>query len=85
MIDKVRQLCPNRICPGRYYADASLFITIVSVLHTLEIHAPKDDNGQPIRAEPQTSSGLITSVARTPEWLIIDVQSVGTSITVVVQ
>ncbi|TBU50720.1 cytochrome P450 [Dichomitus squalens] len=51
-----------RICPGRHYADASLFITIASVLHTLNIHPPRDSNGQPIQTELRTTSGLVVHI-----------------------
>ncbi|RDX53515.1 cytochrome P450 [Lentinus brumalis] len=38
----------RRICPGRHFADASLFIYIASILHTLDISPPLNETGQPI-------------------------------------
>ncbi|OSD07365.1 CyP450 monooxygenase [Trametes coccinea BRFM310] len=39
----------RRICPGRHFALASLFINIASLLHVFDITPPLDENGQPIR------------------------------------
>ncbi|RDX52095.1 CyP450 monooxygenase [Lentinus brumalis] len=50
----------RRICPGRYFAEAALFIYIASVLHTLDISPPLDEDGRPIRIEPQPTSELVT-------------------------
>lgn len=35
-----------RICPGRYFAEASLFINIAMVLHVFDITPPLDENGR---------------------------------------
>ncbi|RPD54776.1 cytochrome P450 [Lentinus tigrinus ALCF2SS1-7] len=37
----------RRICPGMHFGDASLFITIASVLHALTIKPTLDENGKP--------------------------------------
>ncbi|RDX52094.1 cytochrome P450 [Lentinus brumalis] len=50
----------RRICPGRYFAEAALFIYIASVLHTLDISPPLDEDARPIRIEPQPISELVT-------------------------
>ena len=38
----------TRVCPGRYFAQAAIFITISSVLHTFSITPPLDEDGKPI-------------------------------------
>ncbi|KAI0745142.1 cytochrome P450 [Earliella scabrosa] len=38
----------RRICPGRFFAEAAVFITISSVLHTFSISPPLDESGKPI-------------------------------------
>ena len=50
----------RRICPGRHFADASLFIQIASILHSFNIRPPFDDNGLPIQIEPQSGDGLVS-------------------------
>ena len=52
----------RRICPGRHFADSSLFINIASVLHTLDISLPLDEYSRPIRIEPRASTGIVSSV-----------------------
>ncbi|RPD81994.1 CyP450 monooxygenase [Lentinus tigrinus ALCF2SS1-7] len=52
----------RRICPGRYFAEAALFIYIASVLHTLEISPPLDEGGRPIHIEPRPTSGLVSQL-----------------------
>ncbi|KAI0693294.1 cytochrome P450 [Cerioporus squamosus] len=36
----------RRICPGRYFAEASLFINIAMVLHVFDISPPLDETGR---------------------------------------
>ncbi|KAI9058132.1 cytochrome P450 [Trametes sanguinea] len=50
----------RRICPGRYFADAGLFILIASVLHVFEILPPLDEHGRPIKLEHVQSHGLLS-------------------------
>lgn len=50
----------RRICPGRYLACASLWISIASILSTLEIYKPLDDSGTPIEPSGEYSTGLVT-------------------------
>ncbi|RPD62683.1 CyP450 monooxygenase [Lentinus tigrinus ALCF2SS1-6] len=49
----------RRICPGRYFADNSLFINIAMVLHTFNVTPPVDKNGEPIHIELKMAEGLI--------------------------
>lgn len=50
----------RRICPGRHYADAALFINIASALHVFDITPPLDDDGRPLKIEPRMSDGIVT-------------------------
>ncbi|KAI0715664.1 cytochrome P450 [Cerioporus squamosus] len=50
----------RRICPGRYYADATLFFFIASVLHVFRISPPLDDEGKEIRIQPKAKAGLVS-------------------------
>ena len=51
-----------RICPGRYFADTGLFITIASFLHVFDIGLPLDDAGNPIRIPHSMTDGFLSSV-----------------------
>ncbi|KAI0674482.1 cytochrome P450 [Trametes maxima] len=51
----------RRICAGRHFADASLFIVVASILHTLEITAPLDDSGNPVAVEPKVTTNTVMS------------------------
>ena len=55
-----------RICPGRYFADAALFINIASVLHVFNITPPLDDDGIAIRVNVEMSDGFISYVRYLP-------------------
>ncbi|EIW59412.1 CyP450 monooxygenase [Trametes versicolor FP-101664 SS1] len=50
----------RRICPGRYFADAALFLNIARVLHVFDISAPLDVAGQPIRIQPKMKDGFLS-------------------------
>ncbi|KAI8994213.1 cytochrome P450 [Trametes punicea] len=50
----------RRICPGRYFAEAGLFIMIASVLHVFEIHPPVDEHGRAINMKYEQSHGLMS-------------------------
>ncbi|RPD62594.1 cytochrome P450 [Lentinus tigrinus ALCF2SS1-7] len=52
----------RRICPGRYYADASLFLFVASVLHVFRISPPLDNQGKEIRIQPRATPGLVSYV-----------------------
>ncbi|KAI0355429.1 CyP450 monooxygenase [Trametes cingulata] len=51
----------RRICPGRHFADASLFIIVASVLHALKIEPPLDESGKPVHVEPKVTRDRILS------------------------
>ena len=46
----------TRICPGREFAEASLFILCASILHTFDIRAPVDVDGVPVQLEHDMST-----------------------------
>ncbi|KAJ8593694.1 cytochrome P450 [Rhizopogon salebrosus TDB-379] len=48
----------RRICPGRATADASLWSAIVTMLATLDISYPKDDQGKLMKFTPEFTSGI---------------------------
>ncbi|KAI1790074.1 cytochrome P450 [Ganoderma leucocontextum] len=50
----------RRICPGRHFAEASLFIIIASVLHTLTIDNVVDERGSPLIPEAKMTHGVLS-------------------------
>ncbi|RDX53493.1 cytochrome P450 [Lentinus brumalis] len=50
----------RRICPGRYYADATLFLFVASVLHAFCISPPLDGEGKKVRIQPRATAGLVS-------------------------
>ncbi|EIW62519.1 cytochrome P450 [Trametes versicolor FP-101664 SS1] len=63
----------RRICPGRHFADASLFMLTATVLHTLTISAPLDAHGHPVKLEGKMTAGVISY----PEPFEADIKSRG--------
>lgn len=53
-------MCSYRMCPGRHFADTSLFIIIASVLHTLVIDYAIDEDGIPITPVPSMTDGVLS-------------------------
>ena len=51
-----------RICPGRFLADASLFMTIALTLSVFDIKKAVDSNGKVIEPEFAFTSGTIRQV-----------------------
>ncbi|PIL22735.1 cytochrome P450 [Ganoderma sinense ZZ0214-1] len=50
----------RRTCPGRHYANATLFIYMASILHTFNIAPPVDEDGKPIRIHPRPTTGFVS-------------------------
>ncbi|RDX50378.1 cytochrome P450 [Lentinus brumalis] len=50
----------RRVCPGRYFADATLFINIAMLLHVFDITPPLDKDGKPIAIELKMSDSLVS-------------------------
>ncbi|TBU30135.1 cytochrome P450 [Dichomitus squalens] len=51
----------RRICPGQYFAEASLTIMIASVLSTFNIRPPTDEYGASIKVEHEVTMDRIVS------------------------
>jgi cytochrome P450 len=51
----------KRICPGRHFVDATLFIVASSVLSTFNVTKAKDENGSeiPVKAAVTVLSGIV--------------------------
>ncbi|KAG2747298.1 cytochrome P450 [Suillus brevipes Sb2] len=49
----------RRICPGRWFAENSLWTAAASILAVLRIDHAKDSNGHRIEVKPQFCSGLV--------------------------
>ncbi|TBU61964.1 hypothetical protein BD310DRAFT_812041, partial [Dichomitus squalens] len=52
----------RRICPGQYFAETSLFLTIAMVLHVFDIAPPLDDTGKFIVIEPKMTNTILSLV-----------------------
>ncbi|OSC99371.1 CyP450 monooxygenase [Trametes coccinea BRFM310] len=63
----------RRACPGRHFADASLFLSVATVLHTLSITAPLGVDGQPVKLEGRMTTGVISY----PEPFAVDIKPRG--------
>ncbi len=53
----------SRICPGRYFAEATLFISIACALHVLDITPPLGEDGRPMKIEHVQSDTLVSCVS----------------------
>ena len=51
---------PPRICPGRYFAEAALFLNMARVLHVFDISPPLDERGQVIAIQPKMKDGILS-------------------------
>ena len=51
----------KRICPGRHFVDATLFIVASSVLSAFNVTKAKDENGNeiPVKAEVNVVGGIV--------------------------
>ncbi|PIL29136.1 cytochrome P450 [Ganoderma sinense ZZ0214-1] len=52
----------RRICPGRHFATASLFINVASVLHAFDITPALDADGRPVAIKHTQTPGFISFV-----------------------
>jgi len=53
----------HRICPGRHFADLSLWNVMAHILATLEILPPKDEMGNSVIPEVIVTEGLTRYVS----------------------
>ncbi|KAI0675574.1 cytochrome P450, partial [Trametes maxima] len=49
-----------RICPGRHFGHASLFIAVASVLHVFDIGLPLASEGRPIQIKYEQTHGFLS-------------------------
>ncbi|KAH9929092.1 O-methylsterigmatocystin oxidoreductase [Epithele typhae] len=49
-----------RICPGRHFAQAGLFLNFACVLHVFDISPPVDEHGNEIKIEPAVTDGFLS-------------------------
>ncbi|OCH93698.1 cytochrome P450 [Obba rivulosa] len=56
----------RRICPGRYFAELSLFINVTCVLHIFDITPALDTQGKEVKVEPNMTSGFVTHPEPSP-------------------
>ncbi|KAH9929014.1 cytochrome P450 [Epithele typhae] len=61
----------RRVCPGKHFAETSLFIVIATVLHTLSLSPVVGPDGQPIMPSGKMTHGLLSY----PEPFQCDIKS----------
>ncbi|KAF9219295.1 cytochrome P450 [Gyrodon lividus] len=49
----------RRICPGRFMADATIWISVACILTVFNIRPGKDENGEPVKVKAEFQSGMI--------------------------
>ncbi|KAI0064614.1 cytochrome P450, partial [Artomyces pyxidatus] len=50
----------RRFCPGMYYADASMWIMVASLLAVFDVTQAKDENGRDIQLEVEFTDGIVS-------------------------
>ncbi|KAI1797845.1 CyP450 monooxygenase [Ganoderma leucocontextum] len=50
----------RRVCPGRHFAIASIYIYAASILHVYNISPKRDASGKPMAIQPDMVSGVVT-------------------------
>ena len=50
----------RRICPGRFFAQNSLFIFICHILTVYDIRPALDDDGKELEIKPEMTNGLLS-------------------------
>ena len=51
----------DRVCPGKAFAEVSMFIFCATILHTFNISPPLDENGKPRVLDVYMGSALAVS------------------------
>ncbi|KAJ8462273.1 hypothetical protein ONZ51_g11006 [Trametes cubensis] len=54
----------RRTCPGKHFADDSLFISIASILHVFNITKALDAQGAPIPVKSEAASGFLSVIQK---------------------
>ena len=53
----------DRICPGRFFAQASIFMMLSNILHTFGIGLPKDANGEDVKISVEMTEAFVSYVS----------------------
>jgi cytochrome P450 len=55
----------KRVCPGRHFVDAALFIVASSILSVFDITKAKDENGHeiPVKFTARSRTGILVYVS----------------------
>ena len=53
---------PLRLCPGRQFGDAAVFLAVAHMIATLNINKARDAQGKDIIPEPRFMSGFVRLV-----------------------
>ena len=59
---KLNELCACRICPGRYFADAGLWLAVSNVLSVFNIGPALDEKGVPEVPHVEFTNGMTRCV-----------------------
>ena len=51
-----------RVCPGRHFLDASLYMAVSNVLAVYNIKPPTDDEGNDVKLTEEVTGGMLSSV-----------------------
>ena len=51
-----------RVCPGRHFLDASLYMAVSNVLAVYNIKPPNDDEGNEVKLREEVTGGMLSSV-----------------------
>ncbi|KAJ7586756.1 putative CyP450 monooxygenase [Mycena floridula] len=54
----------HRRCPGRHLSEATLFISVASIIHTFNITPPVDENGIEIKLEARQGPNMLSPPAK---------------------
>ena len=50
----------SRACSGKHFGDATVWITVASVLHAFNINPPLDERGETIVLTPKFEEGVLS-------------------------
>ena len=60
---QLNSLFMHRVCPGRHFGEASLFILCASVLSAFSVSVPLDKDGKPVVLNyPTTANEMVSCV-----------------------
>jgi len=62
----------HRVCPGRHFADKSLYVAVSNILAVYNIKPPTDDEGNEVKLRGEVTGGMISSVDLIISELLFD-------------